>query len=154
MYLTVQYYRCYLISYHMFPVTSFITIYSLLPHILQYITCCLIYYNMFAVASYIYYNIFAVTSYLKICSLVPNSLSICSYLICILLYYSQGWEFAQLISERIARFLSKNERMRDLLKKKSDSLILSFLVSEMSDSLTSLIFGEQNERFAHIAHIL
>ena len=28
----------------------------------------------------------------------------------------QGWEFAHLISERIARFLSKNERMSDSLK--------------------------------------
>ena len=35
----------------------------------------------------------------------------------------QGWEFAHLISERIARFLSKNERMSDSLKKMSNSLI-------------------------------
>ena len=28
----------------------------------------------------------------------------------------QGWEFAHLISERIARFLPKNERMSDSLK--------------------------------------
>ena len=55
----------------------------------------------------------------------------------------QGWEFAHLISEQIARFLSKNERMSDSLKKMSDSLkkmsdalIRSFFVSEMSDSLT------------------
>ena len=46
---------------------------------------------------------------------------------------NQGREFAHLISEQIARFLSKNERMSDLLKKMSDSLI----------------FGEQPERFAH-----
>ena len=58
----------------------------------------------------------------------------------------QGWEFAHLISERIARFLSKNEQMSDSLKKMSDSLIHSFLVSKMSDSLTSLI---SYERFAH-----
>ena len=45
----------------------------------------------------------------------------------------QGWEFAHRISERITRFLPKNERMRDSLKKMSDSLI----------------FGEQPERFAH-----
>ena len=51
----------------------------------------------------------------------------------------QGWEFAHLISERIARFLSKNERMSDLLKK-------------MSDSLTLLIWFERNERFTQIAH--
>ena len=42
---------------------------------------------------------------------------------------TQGWEFTQLISERIAGFLSKNEQM-------SDSLIRSFLVSDLSDSLT------------------
>ena len=77
---------------------------------------------------------------------------------------------------RIARFLSKNEPMRDLLKKMSDSLLRSFLVSEMSDSLisserperithgcsflvnkmsnslTSLIWFEQNEGFTRIAH--
>ena len=47
--------------------------------------------------------------------------------------FNQGWEFAHLISERIARFLSKNERMSDSLKKMSDSLI----------------FGERPERFAH-----
>ena len=28
----------------------------------------------------------------------------------------------------------------------------SFLVSDLSDSLTSLIFGERFEQFAHIAH--
>ena len=43
--------------------------------------------------------------------------------------FKQGWEFAHRISERIARFLLKNERMGDLLKKMSDS-----------------------ERFDHIAH--
>ena len=64
----------------------------------------------------------------------------------------QGWEFAHLISERIAAFFLKNERMRDSLNKMSDSLIHSFLVSEMSDLLTSLIWFEQNERFTHIAH--
>ena len=61
----------------------------------------------------------------------------------------QGWEFAHLISKRIACFLSKNERMSNLLKKMSDSLIRSFLLSEMSDSLTSLISSEQPEHIAH-----
>ena len=56
---------------------------------------------------------------------------------------NQGWEFAHLISEQIARFLSQNERMSDLLKKMSNSLIRLFLVSEMSDSLTSLISFER-----------
>ena len=62
-------------------------------------------------------------------------------------------------------FLRKNERMSDLLKKTSDLLIGSFLVSDLSDSLMvtqfwwanwanhswSLIFGEQPEVFAHVA---
>ena len=48
----------------------------------------------------------------------------------------KGWEFAHLISERIARFLPKNERMSDLLKTMCDSLIRSFLVSDLSASLT------------------
>ena len=82
-------------------------------------------------------------------------------------------------SKQIARFLPKNERMSDSLKRTSDSLIGSFLVSDLSDSLMtthflwatwanrswSLIigerperrahhsyFGEQPERFPHIAH--
>ena len=61
---------------------------------------------------------------------------------------------------------AKNERMSDSLKKTSDLLICSFLVSDLSDSLIvnhfwqatwvncswSLIFGERPEQFAHIAH--
>ena len=66
-----------------------------------------------------------------------------------LLGWLQGWEFAHLISEWIARLLSKNERMSDSHKKMSDSLICSFLVSEMSDSLTLLISSEQPEQIAH-----
>ena len=38
----------------------------------------------------------------------------------------QGGEFAHRISERISRFLPKNEGMSDSLKKMSDSLIRSF----------------------------
>ena len=83
---------------------------------------------------------------------------------------SQGWEFANPFSERIARFLPKNEQMSDLLKKRaicsfahfwwetwairSRSLISSkrperiahgssFLVRDLSDLLTLLIFGER-----------
>ena len=63
-------------------------------------------------------------------------------------------------SEQITRFLRKNEQMSDLL---SDSLTFgkqperirhghSFLVCDLSNSLTSLIFGERPEQFAHIAH--
>ena len=48
----------------------------------------------------------------------------------------QGWEFAHLISKRIARFLSKNERFERYAQKMSDSLIRSFFVSDLSDSLT------------------
>ena len=40
--------------------------------------------------------------------------------------------------------------MSDSLKKMSDSLIRFFLVSNLSNSLTLLIFGEWPERFAHI----
>ena len=54
----------------------------------------------------------------------------------------QGWEFTHRFSERIARFLPKNERVRDSRNKMSDSLIRSFLVSDLSNLLTSLIFGE------------
>ena len=50
--------------------------------------------------------------------------------------YNQGWEFTNRFSERIARFFPKNERMSDSLKKMSDSLICSFLVSDLSDLLT------------------
>ena len=53
--------------------------------------------------------------------------------------YSHGWEFAHRFSERIAVFLRKNERISDLLKKSSDSLIRSFLVSDLRDLLISLI---------------
>ena len=49
--------------------------------------------------------------------------------------FLQGWEFTHRFSERIARFLPKNQRMSDLLKKMSDSLIRSFLVSDLSNSL-------------------
>ena len=64
------------------------------------------------------------------------------------------------------RSLRGNERMSDSLKKMSDSLIRSFLVSDLSQSLTiahflwatwancswSLIFGQRNERLPQIAH--
>ena len=66
----------------------------------------------------------------------------------------QGWDLAHLISERIARFLSKNERMSALVKKLSDSLICSFLVSKMSDSLKSLISSEQPEQIPHGCSVL
>ena len=47
----------------------------------------------------------------------------------------QGWEFAHWLSERIACFLQKNEQMSDSLKKTSDLLIRSFLVSNLSNLL-------------------
>ena len=49
----------------------------------------------------------------------------------------------------ISHFLSKNELMSNLLKKMSDSLIRSFLVSEISDLFTSLISSERLEWIAH-----
>ena len=52
----------------------------------------------------------------------------------------QGWEFAHRFSEQITRFLPKNVGMSDSLKKMSDSLIRSFLVSDLSDSLTMAHF--------------
>ena len=88
----------------------------------------------------------------------------------------QGWEFAHWFFEQIARFLwkneriacflGKNERMSDTLKKTNDSLIRSFLVSNLSkwlmvalfwwatwaNRLWSLIFSERPEPFAQIAH--
>ena len=55
---------------------------------------------------------------------------------------SQGWEFAHRFSEWITRFLRKKEqlsyslkKLSNLLKKLSDSLICSFLVIHLSDSL-------------------
>ena len=50
--------------------------------------------------------------------------------------WRQGWEITHLISEQIASFLSKNERMSNSIKKMSDLLIRSFLVSNLSDLLT------------------
>ena len=64
---------------------------------------------------------------------------------------TQGWEFAHFISERIFCFLSKNERTSDSLKKMGDSLIHSFLVSEMSNSLTWLIMSDLSESLM-VAH--
>ena len=57
----------------------------------------------------------------------------------------QGWEFAHRFSERIGRFLPKNERMSDSLKKRA---IRSFLVSDLSDERMSefpaLVFAHAN----------
>ena len=59
------------------------------------------------------------------------------YMIC-----NQGWEFAHLISEQIASFLVKNERMSDLLKK--------WEIRSKNERFTHLlIFGEWLEIFAH-----
>ena len=52
-----------------------------------------------------------------------------------LIVKNQSWKFAHWFSELIARFLQNNEQMSDLLKKTSDSLIRSFLVSNLSESL-------------------
>ena len=56
------------------------------------------------------------------------------------MHWNQGWEFAHRFSEQIASFLPKNERMSDSLKKTSDTLLRSFLVSDLSDLLTIAYF--------------
>ena len=60
---------------------------------------------------------------------------------------NQDWEFAHRFSERMARFVPKNERMRAIRSKKG--AIYSFLVSDLSHSLTSLTIKKGNERIAH-----
>ena len=81
-------------------------------------------------------------------------------------FKASGAGLAHPFSEWIARFLRKDEWISDPLKKTSDSLICSFLVSDLSDLLMVshfwwvtwancswlLIFGERPERFAHITH--
>ena len=62
----------------------------------------------------------------------------------------QGWEFAHRFSERIACFLRKKGANERFAQKKR--VIRSFLVSSLSDLLTSHFFGERPERFAHVAH--
>ena len=64
------------------------------------------------------------------------------YIICyreyFIVQYFQSWEFAHGLSERIARFLRKYERMSDWLKNEQFAqkrAICSFLVSNLSDSL-------------------
>ena len=52
----------------------------------------------------------------------------------------QGWEFSHWFSEGIARFLRKNEQISKQIAHGH-----SFLVSNLSNSLTSLIFGERPE---------
>ena len=53
------------------------------------------------------------------------------------------------LSESLVFFVFCFERMSDSLKEMSDSLIHSFLVNEMSDSLTPLISSERPEQIAH-----
>ena len=68
----------------------------------------------------------------------------------------QGWEFAHRFSERIARFLRKNEQMSNslicsfLVSDLSESFMVAhFLVSNLSDLLTLLIYHELPEQIAH-----
>ena len=51
---------------------------------------------------------------------------------------NQGWEFAHRFSERIARFLQKNERMSDSLKKTSDLLTSLIKKEGMSELVVFL----------------
>ena len=83
-----------------------------------------------------------------------------AFFYCFKISILQGWEFAHLFSEQINRFLPKSEQMSASLKKVSNSLICSYLVSNLSDSLTiahflwvtwgdhsqSLIFGDEEKR--------
>ena len=61
----------------------------------------------------------------------------------------QGLEFAHLISERMALFFVQKWANEQFAQKMT---IRSFLVSKMSDSLTSLIWLVLNEPITHIAH--
>ena len=51
--------------------------------------------------------------------------------------------------KKMSEWAIRSKKWSIRTKKMSDSLICSFLVSDLSDSLTSLIFGERPERFAH-----
>ena len=53
---------------------------------------------------------------------------------------------------KMSEWALRSKKLAIRSKKMSDSLIRSFLVSDLSDSLTSLIWFERNERFTHIAH--
>ena len=74
--------------------------------------------------------------------------------------WQQGWEFAPRFSKQIAHFfwlkMSKGAICSQSLisydKPEGIAHGRSFLVSYLSDSLTSLIFGEGPERFNHIAY--
>ena len=82
--------------------------------------------------------------------------------------FNSGLGIRSSVFRAIARFLPKYERMSDSLKKTSNLLIPSFLVSNLSDLVTiahshflwetwanrswSLIFSERPEQFAHIVH--
>ena len=58
---------------------------------------------------------------------------------------AQGWEFPLGFSEQISHFWQKKWVNIELFAQKtSDSLIHSFLVSDLSNSLTSLVFGERS----------
>ena len=61
-------------------------------------------------------------------------------------YVQSGLGIRSTVSERIGRFLQKNEQMSDSLNKTSDSLIRSFLVSDLSNLLTSLTKNEGMSR--------
>ena len=69
------------------------------------------------------------------CILVMHYSTFVLVYILVMFAYPQGWEFAHRVSEQIARFWPKNEQMSDSLKKTSDSLVRSFLVSDLSNSL-------------------
>ena len=83
--------------------------------------------------------------YIRKYSRIPKASQIVVNLL--IVFLSESLVFAKkLANERFAHSLIF---MSDL----SESLMVAhFWVRDLSDSLTSLIFGERPERFAHIAH--
>ena len=61
----------------------------------------------------------------------------------------QGWEFAHRISERIARFLPKNEQISDLLKKRAIHSFAHFWLAAWAICSRLLISCERPEQIAH-----
>ena len=67
-------------------------------------------------------------------------------------WFMQGWEFAHRFSERIARFLPKNEWMSESQQNRAIHSFANFWWVTWAICSQSLIFGERPERYAHIAH--
>ena len=72
--------------------------------------------------------------------------------ICSLVFWANRWFFAH--KKANERFAQKKRAISSFFGERTERFTHggSFLVSDLSDSLTSLFFGERSERFAHIAH--